>query len=177
MIGHSMGGYVTLAFEKKYPNINKAFVLFHSTASSDTTQKIINRNREIDIVNQGKKQLVCNTNIPLMYAENNRVKFADKIIFSKKICNNTSSRGVVSALKGMENRENNVELLEQTNKQILFVLGKSDELIIFDSVIDQTKVSENIKTLVLENSGHMGFFEEKDIAFNGLLEFINDNLE
>ena len=177
MIGHSMGGYVTLAFEKKYPKINKAFVLFHSTAIPDTTQKMINRNREIDLVKQGKKQLICNTNIPLMYAESNRVEFADKIIFSKNICNNTSDRGVIAALKGMKNRKNNIELLETINKKVLFILGKNDELITFDSVIEQTKISSNIETLILNNSGHMGFFEEKDIAFNGLFNFINNNFD
>jgi len=40
MIGHSMGGYITLAFANKYPGLLAGFGLFHSTAFADTEEKI-----------------------------------------------------------------------------------------------------------------------------------------
>ena len=39
MIGHSMGGYITLAFAEKYFNHLKAFGLIHSTALADSEEK------------------------------------------------------------------------------------------------------------------------------------------
>jgi len=39
LIGHSMGGYVTLAFAEKYPEALSAFGLFHSTAFADSERK------------------------------------------------------------------------------------------------------------------------------------------
>lgn len=39
MIGHSMGGYVTLAFAERFPSLLKAFGLFHSTAFADSEEK------------------------------------------------------------------------------------------------------------------------------------------
>lgn len=39
IIGHSMGGYVTLAFAEKYPENLLAFGLFHSTAFPDSEEK------------------------------------------------------------------------------------------------------------------------------------------
>lgn len=39
VIGHSMGGYITLAFAEKYPDYLSAFGLFHSTAYADSDEK------------------------------------------------------------------------------------------------------------------------------------------
>jgi len=39
LIGHSMGGYITLAFAEKYPELLNAMGLFHSTAYADDDVK------------------------------------------------------------------------------------------------------------------------------------------
>jgi pimeloyl-ACP methyl ester carboxylesterase len=49
MIGHSMGGYVTLAFADKYPEMLKGLCLFHSHPYPDTADDRKNRSRTIEI--------------------------------------------------------------------------------------------------------------------------------
>lgn len=39
VIGHSMGGYVALAFAEKFPELLSGLGLFHSTAYADTEEK------------------------------------------------------------------------------------------------------------------------------------------
>ena len=39
MLGHSMGGYITLAFAEKYPLLLEGFGLIHSTAYADSEEK------------------------------------------------------------------------------------------------------------------------------------------
>ena len=46
MIGHSMGGYVTLAYARKYPGKIRGMGLFHSHAADDTPEQKPNRNRD-----------------------------------------------------------------------------------------------------------------------------------
>ena len=173
MIGHSMGGYVSLEFEKKYSDKLISFVMFHSSAANDNTQKIINRKREIDLVNKSKKSLICKTNIPLMYAEQNRGKFLSEINFSKNICDNTLDTGVIASLNGMMLRKNNFELLKNIKKEILFIIGEKDDLIPISSVLPQIDLSNKVNYVLLHNSGHMGFVEEKQISQKKLMEFIN----
>lgn len=174
MIGHSMGGYITLEFEKKYSEKLVSFVLFHSSAANDNSQKIINRKREIDLIKQNKKMLICNTNIPLMFAEENRIKFSDDIEFSKNICKNIPDNGIIAFLNGMMVRKNNFDLLRNIKKEIFYIIGEKDNLIPLDSLIEQVKLNNKIKYEVLKNSGHMGFVEEKELSKNKLLKFIND---
>lgn len=173
MIGHSMGGYVTLEFEKEFGNKLQSFVMFHSSAANDNTQKIINRKREIDLVNNSKKSLICKTNIPLMYAEENRSKMLTEINFSKQICENTQDIGVIAALNGMMLRKNNFDLLKNLKKEILFIIGEKDDLIPMSALIPQIEMNNKINYIILHNSGHMGFFEEKNKIQIELMEFIN----
>ena len=176
MIGHSMGGYVTLEFEKRFSNKLLSFVMFHSSALNDNTQKKVNRKREIDLVKNNKKSLICKTNIPLMYAEENRINLLKEIEKSKQICNKTSDMGIIGALNGMMERKNNIDLLKNINKQILFIIGEKDDLIPMEALLPQVDLNNNIKSVVLKKSGHMGFVEEKEKSQKELLNFIEEIL-
>ncbi|MBN1949650.1 MAG: alpha/beta hydrolase [Bacteroidales bacterium] len=57
MIGHSMGGYVALAFLKKYPSCLSGLVLLNSHPFSDTPGKRMNREKILSLVRNGKKTL------------------------------------------------------------------------------------------------------------------------
>ena len=55
IIGHSMGGYATLALADIFPEMIVGFCLFHSHALPDTEEKKLNRDRESLLVKEGKK--------------------------------------------------------------------------------------------------------------------------
>ena len=52
MIGHSMGGYVTLAFVEKHPELIEGYGLFHSTAFADTEEKKAGRKKTIETIKE-----------------------------------------------------------------------------------------------------------------------------
>lgn len=56
LVGHSMGGYVALAFCERHPEMLDGLVLFSSTPNADTEEKRENRRREIALVRAGKKE-------------------------------------------------------------------------------------------------------------------------
>ena len=55
LAGHSMGGYVTMAFREAYPEMLYSYTLFHSNCFPDSDEKKAARSREIELVKQGKK--------------------------------------------------------------------------------------------------------------------------
>ena len=57
-IGHSMGGYVALAFAEKNPDNVKGLCLLNSTAGADSPQKKKNRDRGISAVKQNHKTFI-----------------------------------------------------------------------------------------------------------------------
>ena len=60
MTGHSMGGYVTLAFARKYPGKLKGFCIFHSHCFADSPEDRENRDRTIEVVSNDKFGFLTN---------------------------------------------------------------------------------------------------------------------
>lgn len=172
LFGHSMGGYATLAFLERYPERLLGFSLFHSKPQADTEVAVENRRRSIGLIQQGKKKLIVNTNVPNSFANDNIDKFKDELEFAKKIAMHTPDEGIIAALKGMMHRPSREKILFGTSLPFLFILGKKDNFLPFNDIYSLTKMPAKGEYLILENSGHMGFIEEKENALKGMFYFI-----
>lgn len=173
LLGHSLGGYVTLSFLNLFPEYLTGFCLFHSHPLADTQQTIEKRKREIDFVQSGRKDLLYNVNIPNAFANDNLVQFTEKIEFAKKIARDTPDEGIIATLKGMMARKDYVDLLANTDIPFLWILGEKDNYIPFTEIQTKVKMPVGGKLLTLKNSGHQGFMEEKSIALATIVNFIN----
>jgi len=174
MVGHSMGGYVTMAFASNFRNRLSGFCLMHSAPFADTEEKKQNRDREITMVREGKKDTIVNINIPKMYADDNLDRLRTDIDLSKSIARRTPDEGIIVLLNGMKARPDRSAFLEKTALPVLWVLGKKDNYIPFETVSEKAKqlLNNHGKLLVLENSGHAGFIEEKEATLNALHAFL-----
>jgi len=172
IVGHSMGGYVALAYLANYAQKVSGICLFHSTPFADTDEKKANRDREIDIVKQGKQEMLFNTNVPKGFANDNLSSMKIKVEWAKSIAAQTPPEGIVSLLEGLKSRPDRQHLLKTTTTPILYILGKKDNYIPFDVMYAVAQRSSNGETLALENSGHMGFIEEPGICLETLKSFV-----
>ncbi|MEA1897081.1 MAG: alpha/beta fold hydrolase [Bacteroidota bacterium] len=173
LLGHSLGGYVTLSFLDSFPEYLTGFCLFHSHPLADTQQTIEKREKEIGFVQSGRKDFLYNVNIPNAFANDNLDRYNEEIEFAKKIARNTSDEGIIATLKGMMIRKNYVDLLANTNIPFLWILGKKDNYIPFTEIQTKVKMPVRGKLLTLKNSGHQGFMEEKQNVVKYLLAFVN----
>jgi pimeloyl-ACP methyl ester carboxylesterase len=171
LVGHSMGGYVTMAFRDKFPEILNSYVLFHSTCFADTEEKRTNRDREKDLVRQGRKELIINTHISKVFANSNLERMDKEMKMVKRIADKTNDNGIISALEGMKIRIARCHLFEEGRIPILLVAGAKDNYIPVEVMTRMKSMSGNSSLLVLENSGHMGFIEEKRKAVKQLKSF------
>src|SRR5690349_9785457 len=67
LIGHSMGGYISLAFAEKYPERLKGLGLFHSTAFADNEERKANRKKGIDFIEKNGAHDFLKTIIPSLF--------------------------------------------------------------------------------------------------------------
>lgn len=175
MVGHSLGGYVTLAFLEKFPEKLDACSLFHSHPFADSEQVKENRSREIDMVQKGRKEVIINTNIPKVFANDNLEKFKNQVEWARQIALNTTAKGIMANLRGMMNRPDRSELLKNTKKPFLLIAGVKDNYISYEQVIPNVVLPEIGSLITLENSGHIGFIEEKEkvlLALNDFMKFL-----
>ena len=169
--GHSMGGYVALAFARKYYDRTEKLCLFHSTPNPDSDEKKANRDREIELIETGKLDSILHLSIKRMFADENVKRMNETI---KAIIENATiseHKGIIACLRGMKNRDDMNEFLASFAKPLLMIFGEKDNYIpkeTAESLIDKFHAASH---LMLQNSGHSGFLEEPDISATKLLEF------
>ncbi len=172
IVGHSMGGYVALAYAEMYCNKISGLVLLHSSVYADTHEKAENRLREISLIQEGKKELIFKSNLPRMFADSNVVKYGEVIgnITSKALTH--SENGICALLRGMIERSDKQQFIEQFSKPLLFIFGMKDNYIAVEAANKMGNINKNARVIWLENSGHMGFVEEKEITAEAIVGFM-----
>ena len=170
LVGHSMGGYVALAFAEMFPKNIAGFCLFHSSALPDSEEKKKDRVRAVEIVKKDQKHYVSEL-VNKLFAPGNTDKYKAEINSIKEIGYKTSPQGIINALLGMKDRHDRRKIIENSPVPILFIIGKEDLIMPFQSLIDQAALNTKASTLLLENCGHMGFIEEKEKTAKAILKF------
>ena len=169
LVGHSMGGYVALAFAELYPDNVKGLFLLNSTSRADSDERKINRDRAIKAVKQNHTNFV-RISISNLFSEDNREVFAKEVEKVKLEALKTPLQGIVASLEGMKIRKDREVLLHFAPYPIQLVLGKKDGVLIYQETIDQiegTKVE-----LTTFPDGHMSHIENEKELKIVLLEFL-----
>jgi pimeloyl-ACP methyl ester carboxylesterase len=170
MAGHSMGGYVALAFAKKHPDKLKGLCLFNSQAAADSAEAKSNRDRTIEIIEHNKLGFIRSF-IPDLFAESNQKIYNSQIEELKRDASKTTKEGIIAALRGMKERSDARLMLKKFHKPVLFIAGKRDKRISSSTVLEQAGLPFHSEVLLLENVGHMGFIEAKEITLDVLKTF------
>jgi pimeloyl-ACP methyl ester carboxylesterase len=169
LVGHSMGGYVALAFAELYPDNVKGLFLLNSTSRADSDERKINRDRAIKAVKQNHTNFV-RISISNLFSEDNREVLAKEIEKVKLEALKTPLQGIVASLEGMKIRKDREVLLHFAPYPIQVVLGEKDGVLIYDDTRDQiegTKVE-----LTTFPDGHMSHIENEKELKIVLLEFL-----
>lgn len=170
--GHSLGGYVTLAFLELYSDYLNGYCLFHSQPFADTPEALEKRKREIDIVKMGKKNLMYPDNVIRMFAPSNLEKFAFALQKSKDIASLIPGDGIIAVLNGMMIRPSRLSFMEEGRVPCLWILGTMDNYIPCEMIQAKVKLPANATVVVLNNSGHLGFVEEQELSVKIVSEFV-----
>jgi len=167
-VGHSMGGYVTLAFAELYPDSIKGLVLLNSSAKADSDERKTNRNRAIKAVKQSFMNFVS-LSIANLFSESNRSRLALEIENVKKDALKTPLQGIVASLEGMKIRPDREILLHITPFPKLLILGKKDPVLNYEETKDQIE-NTSVKLMTFPD-GHMSHIENQGELLNVLLAF------
>ncbi|MGE0568346.1 MAG: alpha/beta fold hydrolase [Bacteroidia bacterium] len=171
MAGHSMGGYVALAFAEKYPDVLKGLCLFHSTSYPDSVEKKLDRERAIKLIKSNKKVYTKATIINLFAAKNLKY-LKEEIQFATNIALSTSKQGAIAALEGMKDRPNRDIILGMLDYPVLMIIGEHDNVLPYKTLLEQSETLRNKHVLFLEHDGHMGFLESPILFNKTLRQFI-----
>ena len=171
-VGHSMGGYVALAFAEFFPDNVKGLCLMNSTSRGDSEEKQIGRNRAIQIVKENHTSFI-RSSIPMLFRSRNRKLYRDQINEVKQEALKTSKQGIIAALEGMKIRNDREVLLHFGPYPKLMMLGEKDPVLNLDDLLDQIASTET--KVIRFSEGHMSHIENKEEMLVGISEFLKKN--
>ena len=170
--GHSMGGYVTLAFCRKYPGALQKAIIFNSNPYKDDPSKAEDRKREIDVIRAGKLDMLAELSIPKMFKPENLRLFDDKIMETLELCDMHNPEGIVASVMGMQQREDTTDIMENPPVPMMMFEGDSDRFLDLEGVTQMIRKFPKVKHILLENTGHNSFIEAQEKVYQHICDFV-----
>lgn len=172
VVGHSMGGYVSLALCERHPEKLDGIVLLSSTPNADSDEKREARKRETELVKAGKKDLLARTASSAGFAKENRRAMQAHIDDLEQIAHLTEDAGITALLAGMMQRRDMNDMLRKSKVRQLFILGCRDEYIPEDAALRMIESHPQARVVRLERSGHQGFMEQPEECAAAIIDFL-----
>ncbi|MBS1669804.1 MAG: alpha/beta hydrolase [Bacteroidetes bacterium] len=172
LIGHSMGGYITLAFAEKYPEMLAGFALVHSTAYADSEEKKALRQKSIGFIQKNGSADFIRQSTPNLFSDftqKNRPEIIEEII---ERYDNFKPESLVSYYEAMILRPDRAGLLKNFKRPIMFIIGEKDNIVPLEDSLRLSHLPTISYIHILENTGHMGMLESTPELNKYLKDFI-----
>ncbi len=170
MIGHSMGGYITLAFVEKFPGLLKTFGLFHSSAYADDDAKIETRKKAIGFIEVNGPLAFLQTSIPGLFWPQGNPELPAALLEKGKAF---SGKALIQYYHAMIARPDRTAVLKNTTTPVLLIMGEHDKAVPFKHSLEQSHIPAQAYIHILQNSAHMGMQEEPSLSNKALADFIS----
>lgn len=159
LIGHSMGGYISLAYAKKYKDYLAGLGLFHSTAYADSEDKKKTRDKTVDFIEKYGSVVFIEDFLPKMYhpdfLKRNAVYIKQQLVDNQRI----PTEALATATKAMRGRADTTLIISRLDIPTMMIIGKHDKFIDYQDALQQIPLCKQPFVLILDNSAHAGMIE------------------
>ena len=173
LLGHSMGGYITLAYAEKYTSTLKGFGLIHSTAFADSEEKKQTRQKGIAIMEEYGGYAFLKNTTPNLFSARYKMQYPEKVEELIEKGKAFSVKSLQDYYKAMMSRPDRIQVLKESDVPVLFIIGTDDVAAPIQDVLQQTHLPKISFINILKETGHIGMWESSDKVNEAILEFIN----
>lgn len=161
LIGHSMGGYVALAFAEHHSQMMSGLCLFHSTAYADSPEKKLQRDKTIVYLNENGVEAFIRPFVPPLFYSTNRERCKASIEKLIQIGLKTPLHVITESALAMRDRPDRTHVLSESKYPILFIVGKNDGSVKAEDSVTQSLMPYQSYVQILGDTGHQGLFERE----------------
>tara|TARA_B110001469_G_scaffold66355_1_gene63343 strand:+ start:7059 stop:7838 length:780 start_codon:yes stop_codon:yes gene_type:complete len=169
VIGHSLGGYVALAFAEKGPQMVKGLCLLNSTAIEDDAERKTLRIRANKMIQNNFENMV-RMSFTNLFGEKSRRLFKAKMKAALQEALKTPIQGYIAGQEGMRIRPNRTAVLTENSFKKLIIIGKKDPVLNLETSLNEAKRTNS--EVVLFPEGHMSHIENTTELTATLLAFV-----
>jgi 3-oxoadipate enol-lactonase len=167
LAGHSMGGYVSLAFAQAYPHRLAGLALVASQAAADSPETRASREKSIEETKRrGLKPLATSLSARLTCQP-------DLVAPLRELIMTCNRQGIIGALKGMAERPNAQEWLSSIAVPSVVIAGVEDAMIPLERPRIMAQLLGRAFLVEVNNAGHMPMMEQPAAVANAILQLIS----
>jgi pimeloyl-ACP methyl ester carboxylesterase len=171
--GLSMGGYVTLAFYKLFPQRIAALILADTRAGADTDEGRRNREEQaLKILSEGMDSVTKDFPGKVLTAET-MMSNPDLVARVRLMISTTNPRGAANALRGMAVRSDQTDLLPSITVPTLIIVGSDDQLTPPKEAEGMRADIASSRLAVIEGAAHVSNMERPTEFNNCIAEFLD----
>jgi len=172
LIGHSMGGYIALAFAEKYPQMLSGFGLFHSTAFADSEEKKEARNKIIETIKKSGSAVFVRASTPTLYTEEFAKLHPEIIEKHIEHASQFPPEAFIAGMQAIRDRPDRRSVLKALRVPVMFIIGEKDKSISPADAKSQIMMPKFFSSSILDNVAHMGMVEEAEHCLAFLERFL-----
>lgn len=173
LAGLSMGGYVALAYVRKYPGDLRALILVDTKAAGDDAQGKENRNKMIELVRAKGSKAVADQMLPKMLAEDtprNRPAQAQALRAMMEAC---PPKTIENALVALRDRPDQSQTLPSIPVPTLIIVGGDDSITPVSVAELMQKQMPKSHLAVIKGAGHMSPLEQPAQVNQAISRFLD----
>jgi len=173
LTGHSMGGYVALAFAEKWGDKLAGLCLFHSHPFADSEEKKESRLKAIDFIHKNGHVIYVRQTIPQLFIYDFSKGYQSEV---NRLIHNAvhfNPEGIIAALNVMRNRRDRSDVLRNIQCPVLMLIGKHDTAVPLDISMAMTTLPSQGIIHVFPTVGHMGMFSASRETAKAFREFLS----
>ena len=171
VIGHSLGGYVALAFAERNPQKIKGLCLLNATSNEDDQERKQLRTRANMMIQNNFTNMV-RMSFTNLFSEVSRVNYADEIKNGLDEALKTSIQGYIAGQEGMKLRPNRNHVLAKNDFKKMIITGRKDPVLEIQKSIEEAEKTNS--KLIIFPDGHMSHIENFAKLIIVLKNFIRD---
>jgi pimeloyl-ACP methyl ester carboxylesterase len=172
--GLSMGGYVTLAFARLFPERVRALVLADTKATNDPPEILEMREQQAQLILEKGMAAMVEAFLPRLVAAETFARQPGIVKHLRGMMLSTKPAGAAAAQRGMAARRNQTDLLPTLHVPVLIIAGSEDILTPPSDSAAMRDALPAARLVVLEGAGHMANLESPAGFNQALREFLDE---
>jgi len=159
LVGHSMGGYVAMAFARRYSEMLAGMVLVATRVGADRKAARQNRMALADDVRSRGAMAVVVSMLSKLFAAGNVGRDPGLSERLREIMMEQSSEGIIAGLHAMASRPNSGGVIKSLQIPMLVIAGAQDAIIRERAVRAISRSAQSSTFVSVPDAGHMPMME------------------
>lgn len=173
LFGHSMGGYITLAFAEMFPEYLSGLGLIHSTSFADSDEKKMARKKGIEFIEQNGSSAFLRATIPNLYGE--KFKTSSQELFNQLLEKSLAIKkeALIAYYEAMMRRKDRTHVLKETKLPVLIFIGQEDKAVSPEDSLFQSSIPARCQVQIVSDIAHTGMWEAPEILNKEIALYLN----